>query len=164
MIWLNFYIFSDTGCPTKHNSWWTVLNVVFHILYKLLKTFWSLFLQKICYSNLFYFEINFTIIWLPCDIFSYSFWQIINKLWKTTIHQLSWYMGHPVPTNRVPWILSVPCFKSWRLNFKDYLYFPRDLLTVIFSILPSTFHTGLFSLLLIPIPTLLYLAHAPQLV
>ena len=51
------------------------------------------------------------------------------------------YMGHPVPTNRVPWILSAPCFKIWRLNFKDYLYFPKDLLTVIFSILPSTFST-----------------------
>ena len=25
---------SNTGCPTKHDSWWIVLNVFFHILYE----------------------------------------------------------------------------------------------------------------------------------
>ena len=34
---------NDTGCPTKHDSWWIVLNVFFRILYCILKTFRSLF-------------------------------------------------------------------------------------------------------------------------
>ena len=30
-------------CPSKHNSWWMVFNVFFHILYKIINHFSSLF-------------------------------------------------------------------------------------------------------------------------
>ena len=33
----------DTGCSTKHNSWWIALNVFFHVLYWKLKNFCRLF-------------------------------------------------------------------------------------------------------------------------
>ena len=51
----------NTECPTKHDSCWIVLNVFFLILYWVLKTFCYL-VKNIFYSNIFYFEINFTII------------------------------------------------------------------------------------------------------
>ena len=38
-----FGMMLGTGCPTKHDSWWMVLNIFFHMLYKILKTFLSLF-------------------------------------------------------------------------------------------------------------------------
>ena len=41
-VWNLFY----TGCPTKHDSWWIVMNVFFHILHEMLKTFCSLFVKK----------------------------------------------------------------------------------------------------------------------
>ena len=51
-------------------------------------------------TNLFYFEINFTKIWLPYNIFIILFSiKQLNKLWKKTfltIHQLSCFVGHPV--------------------------------------------------------------------
>ena len=86
---------SHTGCPTKHNSWWIVLNVVFHTLYKALKTFCSLFLQKKSYSKLFHFEINF-----DCHVrYFIILFKELNKLWKMTfktVYQLSCFVGHTV--------------------------------------------------------------------
>ena len=43
------------------------------------KTFCSLFSFKKLYSNIFYLEINFTIIWMPLNIYYYSLW-ITNNL------------------------------------------------------------------------------------
>ena len=57
LIWNN----GDTGCPTKHDSWWIVLNVFFHILYETKWLFAVYFVKQIFCLNMFYFEINFTI-------------------------------------------------------------------------------------------------------
>ena len=60
---------------------WTVLDI---------KHFFAVyFVNKIFYSNIFHFEINFTIIWLPHNIFIILFGiKQLNKLWKKTFIKL----------------------------------------------------------------------------
>ena len=74
---LNFVLY--TGCPTKHDSCWKVLNVFFHISYWILKTFCMPFRKK----HLF---LNYTLLWnqfynniIGIQYFS-SFSLISNKL------------------------------------------------------------------------------------
>ena len=91
---------SHTGCPTKHNSWWIVLNVVFHTLYKALKTFCSLFLQKKSYSKLFHFEINF-----DCHVrYFIILFKELNKLWKMTFKTV--YHCHVSSDTLYFWLLN----------------------------------------------------------
>ena len=44
---------TTTGCPSKHDSWWKGLNVFFHTLYKILKTFCS-FSFKTCFTKIYF--------------------------------------------------------------------------------------------------------------
>ena len=48
---------------------------------------------KIFYSNIFYFEINFTIKWLPNFTLLFS---LVSKNWTITIHQQKCFVRHPV--------------------------------------------------------------------
>jgi len=61
-----------TGCPKKHDCWWIVLNVFFHILYQILNTFWVYFVKKILNLNIFYY--NITQDWHIIYLFYYSLW------------------------------------------------------------------------------------------
>ena len=49
-------IYLCTGCITKYDSWWLVLNVVFYILFYILKTCCGLF----CFKNLF---LKYILLW-----------------------------------------------------------------------------------------------------
>ena len=80
------------GVPRSMDSWRIVLNVFFHILYFRYKRLFPFYFEKqILYSNIFYFEINFT---LTCNIFSVLFSiKELNKLWKKTfriIYHVYW--------------------------------------------------------------------------
>ena len=68
------YYYSDTGCAMKHESWWIVLNVFFHILYWFIKTFCSLFCLKNLLLKYTLILNHFTVVWLPFKSFCYSLW------------------------------------------------------------------------------------------
>ena len=63
-------------------SWWIVLNVFFHILCETKWLFAVYFVEKIFYSNIFYFKYNCQIILF---VIRFDIKQL-QKLWKKTRH------------------------------------------------------------------------------
>ena len=93
-LYIFFYIYS-----VSDETWELVNSFECLLPYQLLyfKDFFQFILQKIFYSILFCFEINFIIIILPNDVLIILFGvKELNKLWKKTfktIHQLSCFRG-----------------------------------------------------------------------
>ena len=84
-------------CPTRQDSWWIVLNVLFHMLYEIWRLFEVTFVKSIFYSNILTLKsVICSIIWLPYYYFFILFGINIKQLYKftfKTIHQLSCFAG-----------------------------------------------------------------------
>ena len=152
-----FKIDGDTGCPTKHDSWWIFINIFFHnLLSSLLRIYifikkiyiaWRHFIVKFISSKRFANEIH-------CKkVFNISY-----NIWKKTIKticQLSYFVGYPVFGNLSrfqliknqqncsnvrlisPWILKIqrkyrPHFRMLsHLNYSRLNYCSFELLHVV---------------------------------
>ena len=78
------------------------------------------------YSNIFYFEINFSIIWLPCDSFIILFGIKTKKKTFKTIHHLSCFVGHPVGLWFI-WFAFLAFYKNYKREQMVYLPCSRHL-------------------------------------
>jgi len=81
-ISMNFIFgFHNIGCPTKHDSWWIIFNVFSHDTVLVIEDLLQFISLNKSFTQIYYFEVNFTIILLPYSI-SY------HRLWHQTTLQI----------------------------------------------------------------------------